>query len=157
MTLPIYPIELVVPHRPPMIWIDEVVARRSDGIVTTATIRPTDLLFQAGRGMPAHVAIEWMAQTCAAFAGSKALDEEAPVKIGFLLGTRDFRATRSWLAEGTRFYVSANLEYLDAEMANFACQVAEALEGPVVATASVNVFHPKDAEALINSQAGTIA
>lgn len=156
MTLPIYPVELVVPHRRPMIWIDEIVARRSDGIVATATVRATDLLFQAGKGTPSHVAIEWMAQTCAAFAGSKALDEKTAVGIGFLLGTRDFRATRNWLTEGTRFCVTAQLEYLDAEMANFACEVAEALEGSVVATASLNVFHPKDVLALINTQAGAV-
>jgi predicted hotdog family 3-hydroxylacyl-ACP dehydratase len=157
MTLPVYPVELVLPHRQPMIWIDEVVARRSDSIVATVTIRPTDLLFQAGKGIPSYVAIEWMAQTCAAFAGSQALDEETAVKIGFLLGTRDFRATESWFAEGTPFHVTAQLAYHDAEMANFACEVAESLEGPVVATASLNVFHPRDAKALITSQAGAVA
>ena len=45
MTLPFYPIESVVPQRPPMILIDEIVARQADGIVVCVTIRPTGLFF----------------------------------------------------------------------------------------------------------------
>jgi predicted hotdog family 3-hydroxylacyl-ACP dehydratase len=155
MALPIYPIDGVVPQRPPMILIDEVIARESDSIVTIVTIRSTDLLFQPGRGTPSHVAIEWMAQSCAAFAGSEAFDEGLPIRIGFLLGTRDFWAARSWFAEGERLFVSARLEYHDHEIANFACEVAEFRGGPAVANASLNVFHPQDAAALINGQPGT--
>lgn len=154
MTLPLYPVERVVPQRPPMILIDEVVSRRSGCIVATVTVRATDLFFQPARGTPSHVAIEWMAQTCAAFAGSEALDEASAVKIGFLLGTRNFRATQGWFAEGTRLFVRAHLEYHDKEIANFACEVAESPEGPALAAASLNVFHPNDAQAVIDSQAG---
>ena len=154
MTLQIYPIERVVPQRPPMILIDEVVARQADGIVTLVTIRSGSLFFQPGRGMPSHVALEWMAQSCAAFAGSEALDEEDAVKVGFLLGTRDFRALRSWFAEGERLYVRARLEYHDNELANFACEVAEQVDGPAVARASLNVFHPHDAAAMVGGQPG---
>jgi len=157
MTLALYSIERVVPQRPPMILIDEVVSRRSDLIVTTVTIRATDLFFQPGRGTPAHVAIEWMAQTCAAFAGSEALDEGGAVRIGFLLGTRDFRATQGWFTEGTRLFVRAHLEYHDSEIANFACEVAASPEGPALASASLNVFHPHDGQALIDSQTGKTA
>jgi predicted hotdog family 3-hydroxylacyl-ACP dehydratase len=151
MTLPLYPVESVVPQRPPMILIDEIVARQAEGIVARVTIRPDGLFFQPGRGVPSHVALEWMAQACAAFGGSGALDEGGAVKIGFLLGTRDFRATRSWFAEGERLYVRALLEYRDGELANFACEVADSLEGPSLARASLNVYHPHDASALIGS------
>ena len=151
MTLPLYPVESVVPQRPPMILIDEIVARQAGSIVALVTIRPDGLFFQPGRGVPAHVALEWMAQACAAFGGSEALDEGGAVRIGFLLGTRDFRATRNWFAEGERLYVRAVLEYRDGELANFACEVADSLEGPSLARASLNVYHPHDASALIGS------
>ena len=151
MTLPIYPVESVVPQRPPMILIDEIVARQAESIVALVTIQPDGLFFQPGRGVPSHVALEWMAQACAAFGGSQALDEGGAVKIGFLLGTRDFRASRSWFAEGERLYVRALLEYRDGELANFACEVADSLEGPSLARASLNVYHPRDAAALIGS------
>ena len=154
MTLPLYPVERLVPQRPPMILIDEIVAREADSIVALVAIRPTDLFFQPGRGMPSHVALEWMAQTCAAFAGAEALDEGGAVKIGFLLGTRDFRASRRWFASDERLYVKAHLEYHDNEIANFLCEVTERRDGPPVVSASLNVFHPHDAAALIGGQTG---
>ena len=97
--------------------------------------------------MPAHVAVEWMAQACAAFAGSEAIDGGAPVRIGFLLGTRDFRAIAGWFAAGERLFVRAHLEYRDDEMANFDCEVADVVRRPALASASLNVFHPHDAPA----------
>ena len=151
MTFELYPVESVIPQRSPMILIDEIVAREVDRIVVCVIIRATALFFQPGRGMPAHVALEWMAQSCAAFAGSEARDDGGAVRIGFLLGTRDFRADRTWFHEGERLYVRARLEYHDDELANFACDVADAPDGPAVARASLNVFHPRDAAAMVNS------
>lgn len=154
MTLPLYPIDTVIPQRPPMILIDEIIARQPDSIVVLTTIRSNGLFFQEGRGVPSHVALEWMAQACAAFAGAAALDEAGTVKVGFLLGTRDFQANRYWFNEGECLYVRVRLEYRDDELANFACEIACSIGGPTVAKASLNVFHPNDALALIRSQAG---
>ena len=64
------------------------------------------------------------------------------VKIGFLLGTRDFRATRTWFAEGERLYVRAHLEYHDAELANFACEVAELAGRAVVGEGEPECLSP---------------
>src|SRR5262245_54266128 len=113
MTLALYPIETVVPQRPPMILIDEIVTREAGRIVVEVTIRNTGLFFQPGRGVPSHVALEWMAQACAAFAGCEAIDGGGAVRIGFLLGSRDFWAPRAWFAEGERLYIGAYLEYRD--------------------------------------------
>jgi predicted hotdog family 3-hydroxylacyl-ACP dehydratase len=157
MTLALYPIETVIPQRPPMILIDKIVARAADRIVVLVTIRSDGLFFREGRGVPSHVALEWMAQACAAYAGAEALDEAGAVKVGFLLGTRDFRADQYWFAEGERLYVRARLEYREDELANFACDVAGSIDGPTVARASLNVFHPNDASALIRSQAGPLS
>jgi predicted hotdog family 3-hydroxylacyl-ACP dehydratase len=136
-----------------MILIDEVVARQTDEIVVSVTIRPKCLFFQADRGMPSHVALEWMAQACAAFAGSEAIDEGRPVKVGFFLGTRDFRADRRWFAAGERLYVRARLAYRDDEMANFNCEVMGSSETPPLAKASLNVYQPHDLSKLIGSRA----
>lgn len=154
MTLPLYPMESVIPQRPPMILIDEIVAREADRIIVLVTIRSSGLFFREGHGVPSHVGLEWMAQACAAFAGAKALDEAGAVKVGFLLGTRDFQANRYWFTEGERLYVRARLEYRDDELANFACEIAGSIDGPAIAKASLNVFHPNDASALIRGQAG---
>lgn len=153
MTWPLYPVENVLPQRPPMVLIDEIVARGADSLVAGVSIRPDGLFFQPGLGVPCHVALEWMAQACGAFAGSEALDDAGAVKIGFLLGTRDFQSERTWFAEGEYLYVRIRLEYRDEELANFACEVADSATGAPLAKASLNVFHPHDAAALIGSQA----
>lgn len=152
MTLPLYPIDDVVPQKPPMRLIDEIVVREAEGITCAVTVRADGLFFQPGHGIPAHVALEWMAQTCAAFAGCEALDDDGAVKIGFLLGTRDFRSSQRWFAEHERLHVQAHLEYRDDEFASFACTLVNAAGGPVLAQAGLNVFHPRDAAAVIASQ-----
>ena len=58
-----------------------------------------------------------MAQACAAYAGREALDGDQPVRIGFLLGTRDFHANRAWFAAGERCTSGRDLAYRDDEMA----------------------------------------
>ena len=154
MSLPCYPIEDTVPHRPPMVLIDEIVARESGRIATAVTVRPDELFFRPGQGLPVHVALEWMAQTCAAYGGAEARDAGGTPRIGFLLGTRDFRATRSWLSEGERFEITAVLDFHDDELASFSCGVTDARNGQSVASASLTVFHPRDARSVISGEAG---
>lgn len=152
MTLPIYPIDQVVPQKSPMQLIDEIVERQAEELTCALTVRADSLFFRAGRGVPAHVALEWMAQTCAAFAGCESCDAGRTVRIGFLLGTRDFHATQRWFAENDRLHVHARLEYRDDEFASFTCRLLRAVDGSVLAQASLNVFHPPDAAAVVASQ-----
>ena len=154
MSRPRYPIEETVPHRPPMILIDEIVGREPGRITCAVTVRPDELFFRPGRGLPVHVALEWMAQACAAYGGADARDAGDMPRIGFLLGTRDFRATRSWLSEGGRFEIAAVLDFHDDELASFSCELRDAGDGESVARASLTVFHPRDASSVVASQAG---
>jgi predicted hotdog family 3-hydroxylacyl-ACP dehydratase len=141
MSQRLYPLHLVLPHRPPMVLIDEIVSRELREIEAVVTVRASCPFFQEGRGTPAYVALEWMAQVCAAFGGSEAMDEGRPIRIGFLLGTRDFQSTKTWFGEGERLRVRARLEYRDHQVANFACTVAaDASAADIVASASVNAF-----------------
>jgi predicted hotdog family 3-hydroxylacyl-ACP dehydratase len=154
MSLSRYPIQDTLPHRPPMVLIDEIVARKPGRITVAVTVRPPELFFRPGRGMPVHVALEWMAQACAAYGGADARDAGCTPRIGFLLGTRDFRATRSWLSEGERFEVEAVLDFHDDELASFSCEVTDARDGRSVARASLTVFHPRDAQGVVSGDAG---
>jgi predicted hotdog family 3-hydroxylacyl-ACP dehydratase len=135
MTLTLYTPEQVLPHAQPMILIDS-------------------LFYRAPHGIAAHVSIEWMAQCCAAWAGAKALDEARKVEVGFLLGTRDFRAELDWFVEGERFYVSADLEFQDEEMASFRCRTGRTLEGDAVSSARLSVYQPRDVAAFLASRGG---
>jgi predicted hotdog family 3-hydroxylacyl-ACP dehydratase len=138
-----------------MILIDEMLARDSGQITVGLTIRADSLFFQAGRGIRAHVALEWMAQACAAYGGADGRDRGLAPRIGFLLGTRDFQATRRWFAEAEQVHVTAKLDYRDEELAHFSCHVEEVPARVAVARASLTVFHPADAKAVIAGSAGS--
>lgn len=155
MTLSLYTPEQVLPHARPMILIDEVIARAPERLIAAFEVRADSLFFRAPHGIAAHVAIEWMAQACAAFGGARALDEGRAVDIGFLLGTRDFRAEVEWFSEGERLYVSAGLEFQDEEMANFRCLTSREPDGAAVASARLNVYQPRDVQAFLAARGST--
>ena len=154
MTLPPYQIEDLLPHARPMILLDEVTGIGQGTLSAALTIRPGVPFFEAGRGVAAHVAIEWMAQTCGAYVGVTALEAGQPIRLGFLLGTRDFQATAPWFLEGERLNVTVTLAYMDAEMGAFDCVVTRAPGGDQVAKARLTLYRPDDAMALLTAQAG---
>src|SRR5262245_66246740 len=100
-----------------MILLDEVTGIGEGTLTAALTIRPGVPFFETGRGVAAHVAIEWMAQTCGAYVGVAALDAGEPIRLGLLLGTRNFEATVPWFLEGERLNVTGTLAYMDSEMA----------------------------------------
>jgi predicted hotdog family 3-hydroxylacyl-ACP dehydratase len=145
-----YAVAQLVPQAPPMILIDAVVGWHEAGLVATLEVRPDGPFFEAGKGVAAHVALEWMAQTCAAFVGAQAREAGQPVRIGFLLGTRAFTASVPWFLPGERVEVAVSLSFRDEEMAVFDCQASGAAGG--VAVAALTVYQPLDLEALLAAQ-----
>jgi predicted hotdog family 3-hydroxylacyl-ACP dehydratase len=109
-----------------------------------------DAAFAQDAGIPAHVALEWMAQSCAALVGIRALEEQQPVRIGFILGTRDFRATVPWFRFGDRVTMTAVSTFNDGEMAQFDCRLER--DSETCATARLTVFQPRDLAAMLASQ-----
>ena len=84
-----------------MLLLDKVIGYDEAGVVASVVITESSLLLTP-EGVPGHVAIEYMAQACGAYAGAMALDAGAPVKIGLLLGTRMCRVLVPWFRVGDR-------------------------------------------------------
>jgi predicted hotdog family 3-hydroxylacyl-ACP dehydratase len=154
MTLPTstLPIDRLLPHAVPMILIDEVLDHSEACLKAGVTVRADSLFFEAGRGIPAHVAIEWMAQTCGAFVGAEALAQGQPVRLGMLLGTREFRCDVPWFAEGLSLEVNVTLIFRDEEMGAFDCTVARAADGGILAKATLTLYQPADLAAVLAGQ-----
>jgi predicted hotdog family 3-hydroxylacyl-ACP dehydratase len=150
------PINQLLPHAAPMILIDEVLERGEASLKAGVTVRPDSIFFEAGRGIPAHVAIEWMAQTCGAFVGAEALEQGLPIRLGMLLGTREFRCDAPWFTDGERLTVSVTLIFRDEEMGAFDCAVARAAtqgaDGEILAKATLTVYQPADLAAVLAGQ-----
>ena len=152
MKLPPYRIEDLLPHERPMILLDEVTGIGQGTLSAMLTIRPGVLFFEAGRGVAAHVAIEWMAQTCGAYVGVAALEAGQPIRLGLLLGTRDFQATVPWFLDGERLNVTVTLAYMDAEIGAFDCVVTRAPDGDEVAKARLTLYRPDDVVTMLAAQ-----
>jgi len=144
-----YPVTRLLPQAPPMVLIDEVLGWSQDQIVTALIVR-RDAVFVGRDGAPAHVALEWIAQSCGALVGIRAIEAQQPVRMGFILGTRDFSATVAWFRIGDRLTVTASSTFNDGEMAQFDCRVDRGPE--TCATAKLTLFQPRDLAAMLASQ-----
>lgn len=94
-----FPVLEMLPLTPPMALLDRSVAMTSETFETEVTIRP-DSLFCDGEKVPAWVGIEYMAQSIAAFAGAEALRKNEAVKVGFLLGSREYHCSVPYFMVG---------------------------------------------------------
>lgn len=136
-----YPVAALLPHAPPMILLDEVVSYDDESLLAAVTITASSL-FLARDGVPGHVGIEYMAQACGAYAGVHALDSGDPVRIGLLLGTRDYRVLAPWFRVGDHLRIAVALVFRDEPVAAFACTIT--IDGKLVADAQLKVYHSED-------------
>jgi predicted hotdog family 3-hydroxylacyl-ACP dehydratase len=147
-----WPVADLLPHVGKAILLDEVVDRSETGLSASVTIGPHSSFHQEN-GVPAHVGIEYMAQTCGAFSGATARSAGTAPRMGFLLGTRHYAAARAWFADGERLVVTSDLVYRDDEIGVFDCVIRS--ENEVVAKAQLMVTEPKDVSGLLNRQGVT--
>ena len=134
-----YPIERILPHAGPMILLDDIEAFDDTKLEASVKIRRNSR-FMRSDGMPAHVVIEYMAQACCAFSGVEDLCADRTPRVGFLLGTRAFRADRAWIGEGERLKIAIGLVFRDNGMAVFGCTAAAG--GIEFASAQLTVYQP---------------
>jgi len=141
---PPYRIESLLPHAGPMLLLDEVTSLGEETLSAALTVRPGRPFFEPGRGVAAHVAIEWMAQACGAYVGIIALQAGQPIRMGLLLGTRDFRAAVPWFLEGERLNVTATVVFMDSQIGSFDCIVTRAGSDIALAKARLTLYRPDD-------------
>ena len=141
-----HPIATLLPLAPPMILLDAVERYDESRLIATVTITDASL-FARTDGVPSHIGLEYMAQACGAFAGAAALDRGLPVRIGFLLGTRNLRLQVPWFPVGQRLAIGVTLLYVDEAMTAFECDIR--IDDAVVAAAQLTLYQPDDPIAFI--------
>lgn len=144
-----HPLHDLLPHKPPMILIDDIIEHGPDHIHTILTIRDCIPFYKDGL-VPTYVSLEYMAQTVAVWSGLMGQQQNLPPKIGFLLGTRQLRLNASHFKNGDILHVFGNLKFNDGEMASFDCRVD--VNGNTIASALLNVFQPKDINPFLQNQ-----
>ena len=128
-----------------MVLLDEVLSWEQGKIATALTIRPESPFFSQDCGVPSYVGLEYMAQTCGVYAGIEAKNQGQPVRLGFLLGTRNFHAALDSFRLGDRLVVEATEIFRQDGMGAFDCRIKNGDEE--VASAQLNLYQPDDNQA----------
>lgn len=140
-----------VPHRAPMILIDNLLEHQPDTLLTAIHISQSSAYFDSVlNGVPNYVGIEYMAQSIAALAGVEAKLVGDKVRVGFLLGSRKLQMHIDHFELGQTYHTKVSRLYQEPSgLAVFDCHIYH--QDQVVASANVNVFQPQDTQAYINN------
>ena len=152
-----FPLEDLLPHRPPMVLIDGVESfdAAEKRLVARVTITENQLFYTEG-GVPNWVAIEYMAQAAAALVGchDKYLAPDRPVRPGLMLGTRKMELRLARFEAGKTYRIMVENVFNDADAASFACRIEDEA-GETVATATLNAYRPPNMEQFMKEQMKT--
>ena len=119
------PVNDLVPHRPPMSLLDEVLSCSEQVVRCAVTIRTDDLFVEEG-SVDAVLALEYMAQCAAVYGGLQRRAEGLPVKVGFLVGCPQMTLSRARFDVGTRLIVESTVVWTTEEgMAIFDTRVLD--------------------------------
>jgi len=144
----IYAIQDIVPHSETMSLLDEVISVDDDGLKATAFAKENNP-FLLNNQIPAWLCIEYMAQTISAWAGSFAKMRGEEIRLGFLVGTRNFKANFESISLGEQLIVSISKElYNENGLSVFSCHLSS---GDMLATANINVFQPTNVDEFLDS------
>lgn len=132
-----------------MCLLDRLLAVNKASVEVSLKVRPDDLFASEG-AVPAWVGLEYMAQAVAAWSGYHCLRQGKPIRIGLLLGTREYCSEVSEFGCGTILTVQSRLVFEAAnEMRVFDCQVRG---HQVLASAQLNVLLPQDIEPYLRKE-----
>lgn len=141
-------LEKILPHKIPMILIDNVVDYNfnENWLRSFTKIDESSLFYDKNKkGVSSLVGIEYMAQTigCYAFLKSK---QKKP-KIGFLLGTRLYNNKIEKFNLGETYITKVKEIYCADDIISFECVIynnIKCLEDNEVASATVNVYQSQN-------------
>ena len=96
----------LVPHSGDVVLLDEIEAAAPKSLSAITTVRADGLFNTTPHSVPSFIAVEYMAQAVAAWAGYHGRLEGRPVQPGLLLGVRDFQASLADMPVGARVRVA---------------------------------------------------
>ncbi len=131
----------LVRHSGTMLLLTRLTEASETHAVSEVAITENSTCYREGRGVPAYVGLEYMAQTISAYDGVERRQSGKPPEIGFLLGTRRFDASHPYFAAGETLRVRVDMTFNDNGMAAFDAVITVAEEER--ARASINVYRPE--------------
>lgn len=134
----------LLPHAEPMVLLSRIVATAETWLEAEVDHRQPTVFSQANGDTPAWVALEYMAQTVAAYAGLKRRQRGREPNVGFLLGTRSFDVNVPCFKHGeaVRIKVKPVLES-DNDISLFQCELHDC-RGQNLGNAQLKGVQPKN-------------
>jgi predicted hotdog family 3-hydroxylacyl-ACP dehydratase len=126
-----------VPHRPPMLWLDEVGDDTASSVACYTTIRPDFIFLDGDHARPA-VMIELVAQACAVYLGLKARREGRAPRFGVLVACREAEFLVDRLVVGDELTVTVERVFAEPQVSAFVGTVARA--GAEIGRVSLSVI-----------------
>jgi predicted hotdog family 3-hydroxylacyl-ACP dehydratase len=131
------PVEELLPHRERMLLLDEVREAGEASIACGVVLREASPFVENGR-VNAIVAIEYMAQCVGAWVGLQDRRNGQPIRIGYLVGSREVTFAVDDFVVGDDLRVEASRLWGDDSLGHFACRVERG--GATVAEGVLNVY-----------------
>lgn len=131
----------LLPHRPPMLLINELVSVDSTLAKARVLIDTETAFFEPGLGVPSWIGLEYMGQTAALIAGYQLKMGLAEPHLGFLLGTRRFVAQCACYCANRWLEISCHEQAIVGDsLANFDCAIRYDGESECLASAKLSVY-----------------
>jgi len=132
-------------HREPMLLLDRLVDVGPGFALCEWQVLESNSFTVPGFGIPAYVGIEYMAQCIAVYAGARARVRGLSPPLGFLLGTRHYRAEMKYFGVGVTYRLECRELIRDDEgMGSYDCQIL--LHDKSVAKARLTVLEKQRGE-----------
>ena len=133
------PLDSLLPHRPPMRFIEGVEAELDDGLVCAASV-PGRSAFAEDGSAPGIVAVEMAAQCAAVFEALRRTrkDEGAGPLIGYLVGARDVRFARGRVEADRSFLATIRQSMNAPPLSTYGFAVEDGVE--LVASGSLSTW-----------------
>lgn len=100
----------LIPHRPPMLLLDQVLAMTENQLWALVSIQENTFFYES-YGVPACIGIEYLAQAAAAFFSLRSmsgdqtsLHGDSP-RPGMLIGSRNYQANTAYFVKGAKLIV----------------------------------------------------
>ena len=127
----------LLPHGAPMVLVDEMIEWEQGRAATSVQISENSL-FYTENGVPAHVGLEYMAQTCGTYSGLNFIVNNLPIRMGYLLGSRNYKSEVEYFKAGDKLIVSISEVLRQGPMGVFNCNIS--LQDKEVASAQLTVY-----------------
>jgi predicted hotdog family 3-hydroxylacyl-ACP dehydratase len=141
----------ILPHKPPMIFIDGVAEYDLEKRTVVAyfiVTKEKHFYDHISGGVPSWTGIEYMAQAIGTLAGINSSEKGEAPSLAFLLGTRSFEVFIDFFTLNTRYDVHVSENFADVEMGSYRCLIYDN-NNFLCAAADINTYLPKDIDKVL--------